>query len=217
MGTYTKTVTIQVEQVFEDEHDTVLSQKTIEGDIDVVPIVEKSYVIGVSVNKNDKLRTFVIKSPNFKINKGDNVLTHKEVIATAAKAQAMATDMLAECQVEYDKVLEERIRKFTQEQDDLQPGEVIIYVDEGAKEHFAVVICPGDNVSKMLFVTSTQAWNDRSRRMTDEERNLTGMVFRNPISFFAPVVRPNVYANKCDSCYPQHRVEELEREFFQRG
>lgn len=236
MGTYTKIVTIQVEQTFEDEHHTIVEQRVIDGNkIDLprpelIPIIKRQYVIGIRrrIHTDNKVpELFVIKSNNFKSLEEPHfqLIKHINITATYAKAIALAKDMLEEYKT---FILNQNKEKEKQEQDrnkqirqkltgTLRRGEVVLYVDEGEKEHFAIIINPGKNVSKMLFVTSTQSWNDHSRRMTEEERMLTGMVFRCSISFFAPVVRPNAYVNKFGNCYPKHRVEKLEQEFFRRG
>lgn len=92
----------------------------------------------------------------------------------------------------------------------IKTGSIIDYIDD--KVHLALVLFYGKEKSFLLFTTTNPDWNPRSRLLTKDEQSLLGFPSRKT-TYFAPVIRSNVYMSSTGKYFPEHRIESLQKEF----
>jgi len=94
-------------------------------------------------------------------------------------------------------------------------GKLCDYAD-GDKIHSAISVGYYNNEYMLLFLTSSNAWNPFARPIKEEEASFFLWSNRNKTTYLAPVLRSARYITwNTDRRFPNHRVLELYKEFFE--
>lgn len=94
----------------------------------------------------------------------------------------------------------------------IRPGSIVVCADSQG-HHIGVVLDASEEDVWLLFCTSNPYWNPKSRKLTTEELSLLGFPKRSRTTYFAPVYQPRNVMSLMEHTFPQHRVEELLKEF----
>jgi hypothetical protein len=84
---------------------------------------------------------------------------------------------------------------------------------DGGKVHTAICLGQYKEEIQLLFLTSNEKWNKFARLATKEELGLVGLK-NTKLTYLAPVCRPVQHIFWTNQRLPNHRVENLIKEFF---